>query len=156
MSLNLFNVSNARASAAKIAAVVPKSCYVPLSRHNLSTIKFIPSKDYSMNRLVSGLLQLSAGTHLILDETQLQEGALDATGEVIYIYITALYSPALTATKHIQALAQLIKWQKVAYDFEFYPSVEYPTDIPCLILSASKSVFEVLFTVLPVLTLCTV
>lgn len=40
-----------------------------------------PRKDYTANRLVSGSLQLAQNTSLFLDETQLEPGQLDATGE---------------------------------------------------------------------------
>ena len=41
---------------------------------------FVPKKDYEANRLETGLLQLSPNTHLILDETVMQNGQLDAEG----------------------------------------------------------------------------
>lgn len=41
----------------------------------------VPRKDYSANRLVSGTLQLANNMSLFLDETQLEQGQLDATGE---------------------------------------------------------------------------
>jgi len=42
---------------------------------------FTPKKDYTTNRLRAGLLQLSAQTHLIVDETAMQPGQLDSNGE---------------------------------------------------------------------------
>lgn len=41
----------------------------------------VPKKDYVANRLVSGALQLAKNTLLFLDETQLEQGQLDTTGE---------------------------------------------------------------------------
>ncbi len=41
----------------------------------------VPRKDYTANRLVSGTLQLANNMSLFLDETQLEQGQLDATGE---------------------------------------------------------------------------
>lgn len=41
----------------------------------------VPRKDYTANRLVSGTLQLANNTSLFLDETQLEQGQLDTTGE---------------------------------------------------------------------------
>lgn len=38
--------------------------------------------DYEANRLSSGLLQLSDNTHLIVDETRLEAGKLDAAGKI--------------------------------------------------------------------------
>lgn len=37
--------------------------------------------DYEANRLSSGLLQLSNNTHLVVDETRLEAGKLDAAGK---------------------------------------------------------------------------
>ena len=51
-----------------------------MTLHNMNNLKFTPRKDYTANRLVSGILQLSDGTHLILDETAMQSGQLDANG----------------------------------------------------------------------------
>ena len=48
---------------------------------NLNTQRFTPYKDYTLNRLTSGVLQLSANTHLLIDETVMQPGKLDATGQ---------------------------------------------------------------------------
>ena len=56
---------------------------------------FVPRKDYHENRLVSGLLQLSAGTHLILDETTMADGQLTADG-----------------LRNVTAIGNVISWQK--------------------------------------------
>lgn len=47
---------------------------------NMNHSRFIPHKDYTANRLVSGVLQLASNTSLVVDETQLEQGQLDATG----------------------------------------------------------------------------
>ncbi|CAL5347863.1 unnamed protein product [Camellia sinensis] len=39
-----------------------------------------PSKDYETNRLVSGVLQLAEGSHIMIDETHLQAGTLNFVG----------------------------------------------------------------------------
>ena len=54
-----------------------------MTLHNMNNLKFTPRKDYTANRLVSGILQLSDGTHLILDETAMQSGQLDANGTAL-------------------------------------------------------------------------
>src|SRR5690349_10659971 len=53
-------------------------------------------------------------------------------------------SHVLAGTKHLQALNNLLLWQKVAYDFEYHP-LEFQTDIPAVVLSQSKSLFTVTF-----------
>ncbi len=54
---------------------------LPMTLSNMNNLKFTPRKDYTANRLVSGILQLSDGTQLILNETALQPGQLDANGD---------------------------------------------------------------------------
>ena len=46
----------------------------------MNTSKFQPQKDYQTNQLKSGLLQLSDRTQLVIDETALQPGQLNADG----------------------------------------------------------------------------
>lgn len=41
-------------------------------------------KCYNSNRLLSGLLQLSSRTHLVLDETALQPGKLNNNGKIVF------------------------------------------------------------------------
>lgn len=83
-------------------------------------------KDYNCNRLTSGLLQLSDGTHLVLDETKLSPGKLNESG-----------------MKALSALNSIIKGQKVTYNFNYY-SMEFDCDIPILILSEGKSLLPVI------------
>jgi len=45
-----------------------------MSLNAMNTLCLIPKKDYQENRLISGCLQLSASTHLVLDETAMTEG----------------------------------------------------------------------------------
>lgn len=52
-----------------------------MSLQNMNQMRLIPKKDYVANRLVSGALQLARNTLLFLDETQLEQGQLDTTGE---------------------------------------------------------------------------
>lgn len=74
---------------------------------------------------MSGILQLSAHTHLVLDETCLEPGQLDSNG-----------------VHNVAALGTLISQQKVDYDFQFY-KLEFQTDIPVLVLSEGKSLLPV-------------
>lgn len=86
---------------------------------------FCYRKDYDCNRLTTGLLQLSAHTHLIVDESRLQAGRLDQIG-----------------VKNVQALANVVRNQRLPYDFKFY-QMDYDTDIPVLIFSEGKSLLPV-------------
>lgn len=83
-------------------------------------------KDYESNRLWSGILQLSDDTHLILDETKMNEGQLNNQGCL-----------------NVMALQKLFREQVIQYDFGYYP-VSYNTNIPLLVISEGKSMFEVI------------
>lgn len=52
-----------------------------MSLQNMNNQRMVPRKDYTANRLMSGILQLANNTSLFLDETQLEQGQLDTTGE---------------------------------------------------------------------------
>lgn len=104
-----------------IQLLVPKSVYFPLTVENMNEKTFVPKKDYETNRLNSGLLQLSANTSLILDETKLQPGKLDPAG-----------------VSAVRAIAKVINTQTLSYDFDYYP-VEFDCDIKFLLASEGKS-----------------
>ncbi|XP_058834736.1 mini-chromosome maintenance complex-binding protein [Topomyia yanbarensis] len=101
--------------------LLPASHYFPMTLENMNTRQFVPKKDYTTNKLTSGLLQLAPHTHLLLDETRLQTGKLEASG-----------------VEAVQSIAHLIKTQKLKYNFQFY-QLEFNADVPVLILSEGKS-----------------
>ncbi|KAB0405771.1 hypothetical protein E2I00_001612, partial [Balaenoptera physalus] len=88
---------------------------------NMNHLKFIPHKDYTANRLVSGLLQLPSNTSLVIDETLLEQGQLDTPG-----------------VHNVTALSNLITWQKVDYDFNYH-QMEFPCNINVFITSEGRS-----------------
>uniref|UniRef100_A0A0B7A4M6 Mini-chromosome maintenance complex-binding protein n=1 Tax=Arion vulgaris TaxID=1028688 RepID=A0A0B7A4M6_9EUPU len=104
-----------------ISQLVPQSVLIDMSIDNMNKLKLIPSKDYSINRLTAGMLQLAAGTHLVLNETALHQGQLNQTG-----------------VSNIKALADVITWQKVDYDYQWHP-IPIPTDFSVLVLSDGES-----------------
>lgn len=104
-----------------IQRVVTNSYYLPLTVDNLNTHTFTPKKDYECNRLTSGLLQLSKGTHLVLDETAMEPGRLEPAG-----------------VANLSALGELIQSQTVEYDFKYY-KMQFEADVPVLVLSEGKS-----------------
>ncbi|XP_072042035.1 mini-chromosome maintenance complex-binding protein-like [Amphiura filiformis] len=105
----------------QIKELVCKSHVFPLSLQNMNSSLISPKKDYSANRLKSGALQLTERTHLILDETAMEPGQLDATG-----------------VQNLTALGNLIAWQKVEYDFNFHKT-DFPANVTVLVLSEGKS-----------------
>ncbi|KAK7868306.1 hypothetical protein R5R35_013891 [Gryllus longicercus] len=104
-----------------IEQLVMKSLFLPLTLENLNRRRFNPKKNYETEQLSEGLLQLSPHTHLVLDETQMQPGKLEAPGVV-----------------NMTALRKLVLEQKVAYDFEYY-QLDFNCDIPVLVFSEGKS-----------------
>lgn len=104
-----------------IAALLPRSHLMPLSLEYLNGKLIAPRKNYSSNRLMTGDLQLADGTHLVLNETALETGQLTEIG-----------------LQNVHFLKNLMEWQKVEYDFEFY-KMEMPTDVPVLVMSTARS-----------------
>ncbi|KAL3863273.1 hypothetical protein ACJMK2_005038, partial [Sinanodonta woodiana] len=105
-----------------LSALVTKCHLLPISLDNMNGMRFSPRKDYTANRLQSGLLQLSSGTELVIDEMALQQGQLNPDG-----------------VKNIQALGNLITWQKVEYDFSYHRQ-EFHANVSILTLSEGKSI----------------
>ncbi|NWZ92657.1 MCMBP protein, partial [Nesospiza acunhae] len=104
-----------------IQQLVPASYHLRMSIESMNHSRFIPHKDYTANRLVSGLLQLASNTSLVIDETQLEQGQLDTAG-----------------VHNVTALGNLITWQKVDYDFNYH-RMEFPCNINVLITSEGRS-----------------
>ncbi|XP_027110645.2 mini-chromosome maintenance complex-binding protein [Coffea eugenioides] len=104
-----------------IRNLVPFAHSLPLTIDYLNSVSLAPRKDYQINRLVSGALQLAEGTHLTIDETQLQTGTLNSTG-----------------VDNARVLKSLTELQKVEYEFTYY-KMDMAADIQMLILSEGKS-----------------
>lgn len=104
-----------------IELLLPASHYFPMTLENMNTCQFVPKKDYKTNKLTSGVLQLAPHTHLVLDETRLQAGKLEAAG-----------------VEAIKSMADLINNQRLKYNFQFY-EIEFDSDVPVMILSEGKS-----------------
>jgi hypothetical protein len=111
----------ADAVAAVVAALAPRCVRQPLTVPSLNARPWAPHKDYASNRLAAGPLQLAGGTHLVLDETRLQAGQLNATG-----------------LANVAALKQLIATQRIEVDFQYY-TMPLAMDAPVLVLSQHKS-----------------
>ena len=72
MQVPLENGYSKRLSKA-IQTLVCKSKYLTMTVENLNKTVFVPKKDYETNRLETGMLQLTAHTHLLLDETAMED-----------------------------------------------------------------------------------
>lgn len=58
--------------------ILPKIHAIPMTLQTLNTEAFYPRKD---DQLLSGFLQVTRGTALVLDETALDEGTLNEQGK---------------------------------------------------------------------------
>ena len=121
MQVPLENGYSKRLSKA-IQTLVCKSKYLTITVENLNKTVFVPKKDYETNRLETGMLQLTAHTHLLLDETAMENGQLDAEG-----------------VRNLTALGNLISWQKVGYNFSFH-NIDFLTDVPVIVMSEGRSI----------------
>ena len=96
-----------------------------LTVDNLNKSNLIPNKDYSKNKLITGMLQLPDNFHLIVDETALNTGELNAKGLM-----------------NFNSIKDIVTYQKLNYDFNYHHQ-EFPTNIRVLILSQTKSILPV-------------
>ncbi|KAF7830871.1 mini-chromosome maintenance complex-binding protein [Senna tora] len=101
--------------------LLPFTHCIPLTVEYLNTTPLAPRKDYDTNRLVTGVLQLAEGSHIIVDETKLEAGTLNSMG-----------------VENARLLKNLMELQKLEYDFKYY-KMEMATDIQLLVLSEGKS-----------------
>ncbi|XP_028782297.1 mini-chromosome maintenance complex-binding protein isoform X2 [Neltuma alba] len=104
-----------------IRNLLPFSCCIPLTVDYLNAASLAPRKDYDTNRLVTGVLQLAEGSHVIFDETKLEAGTLNSVG-----------------VENARLLKNLVELQQVEYDFKYY-KMEMAADVQLLVLSEGKS-----------------
>lgn len=104
--------------------LVPKCHLLPMTLANMNTLRFNPKKDYETNRMQLGTLQFSAGTLLVVDETQLSPGQLNEQG-----------------VKNLAALCHLSRWQRLYYDFHYY-TTEFSCDTPVMVFSEGRSIIK--------------
>ncbi|XWS65611.1 hypothetical protein CRYUN_Cryun05aG0128500 [Craigia yunnanensis] len=127
LSLNLTGLSKESVSvfgtrlSQAFKNLLPFTHYIPLTLEYLNTASLAPKKDYQVNRLVPGVLQLPEGSHLMIDETQLESGSLGSIG-----------------IENTKLLKNLMEFQKVEYDFQYY-KMEMAADVQLLIFSDGKS-----------------
>ncbi|KAM7271776.1 hypothetical protein ACFE04_030990 [Oxalis oulophora] len=101
--------------------LLPFTNILPLTIGYLNNCSLAPKKNYQLNRLTPGALQLPEGSHVIIDETKLEAGTLTSVG-----------------VENTRQLKNLLEFQKVEYDFEYY-KMDVAADIQVLVLSEAKS-----------------
>ncbi|XP_022743028.1 mini-chromosome maintenance complex-binding protein isoform X2 [Durio zibethinus] len=127
LSLNLMGLSKESATvfgtrlSQAFKSLLPFTHFIPLTLEYLNTASLAPKKDYQENRLIPGVLQLPEGSHIMVDETQLESGSLSSIG-----------------IENTKSLKNLMEFQKVEYDFQYY-KMEMAADVQLLIFSEGKS-----------------
>ncbi|KAK3770621.1 hypothetical protein RRG08_052961 [Elysia crispata] len=118
-----------------LSQLTTQSVYLDITLENMNSFTLVPKKDYNQNRVTAGMLQLGSGTVLVLNETALQQGQLNPQG-----------------VSNVKALADVIKWQRVDYDFQWHPIPVY-TNVNVLVFSEGESLLPK-DVHLPLLTTC--
>lgn len=102
-------------------ALLPKVRLVPVTISALNSQKWGPEEDSESGILTPGILQVSDGTSLVMDETSMNEGQLQPN-----------------AIQNIRTFIHLQENSKLQYIFPFTQPLEFPVDTPALILSSEK------------------
>jgi hypothetical protein len=106
-----------------LSLLMPSVVALPLEIEALNRQPWYPTK---LNDSTShgAVLQLAAGTVLVLDETAMSAGQLNETG-----------------LKNLGAIQTMMQFQKLPYDFQFY-QLEQPTDQPIIIASMGRTMLK--------------
>ncbi|KAF9097635.1 hypothetical protein BGX29_007997 [Mortierella sp. GBA35] len=105
-----------------VKSLLPKVHAIPMTLENLNKNYFYPRGE---EQLVSGMLQVTRGTLLLLDETAMEEGTLVDQG-----------------IKNLKAVSDVSLYQTLNYVFPFN-NLEFQTDISLLIVSFGSSLVPV-------------
>ncbi|KAF9128136.1 hypothetical protein BGW39_005324 [Mortierella sp. 14UC] len=105
-----------------VKSVLPKAHAIPMTLENLNKNFFYPRGE---EQLKSGMLQVTRGTLLLLDESAMEEGTLVDQG-----------------IKNLKAVSDVSLYQTLNYSFP-YNNLEFQTDISLLIISFGSSLVPV-------------
>ncbi|KAG0260041.1 hypothetical protein DFQ27_003767 [Actinomortierella ambigua] len=105
-----------------LGSILPKFYALPLSLKTLNDHFFFPRGGEGLS---SGILQVTKGTSLLLDETAMEEGTLNDKG-----------------VKNVKAIADLSVYQTLGYVFPFN-NLDISTDVSLLIVSSGSSLIPV-------------
>ncbi|VDO20385.1 unnamed protein product [Heligmosomoides polygyrus] len=128
LPLNVVGVADSEVATSIIEMVrhlMPKVKVLTLTPELLSKKRFAPVKNYESDVLLQGELQLSNGTVLIIDETQLPSGSFPVSGFV---------------EENLKVLEDLIVDHRMSYDYGFY-KIPMDVDYNVMILSKKESRF---------------
>jgi hypothetical protein len=115
----------ASATAARVCALVsalaPRSVARAVTIESLNERRWGPVRDAVTARLAVAPLQISGGTVVVLDETQLGEGALAHTG-----------------VRNLQMIGRLVNEAAVEYEIPYAGPLAFPVDAAVLVTAANK------------------
>ena len=131
LNLTQFDTSQVAGLLQAIQELMPRAVSLSVTTESLNKGRWIPRKDFDANRLLAGKLQLSGGTVLVLDETQLSEGKLHEEG-----------------VRSLQAIQSIVSSRTLPCVFGTY-TMEVPTDITSIVASKRASVLKTDAVVLP-------
>jgi len=121
ITLALTQVASAAALVEGLEHVVASLVKLEVSPKALCARGLEPVKNAATNRLDAGALQLADGTAVVIDETTLAEGALDAVG-----------------LRNVKALQRLATAQTVAYDFGYFAR-QQPVDVNVIVAASGRA-----------------
>lgn len=108
---------------------------VPLTLSLMNTRLFSPeSRDESLH---AGLLQLPAGSTILLSDSGIQEGAVTETGTLPATSLSQGFIGTV-GVKNIQALRNALTMQTINYHFPFVSPYQFPTDLSFIVLTEGK------------------
>jgi hypothetical protein len=125
----------------------------------LNAAAWAPAKDYQRGRLARGALQLAQGTLVVVDETGMAAGQVEAGGvknlqvgvqhrRAGLMITTLLWPPDVSPVllhpvppSPLQALQSVIQQQQLPVDMQFYQHL-LPTDLPVLVLSTGRCLLK--------------
>lgn len=113
------------------SALTPLAVHLQVNVETLSSCRWKPKKDFDLNRLLAGRLQLAPGTFLLLDESGMEPGRLDDHG-----------------VRSLRALSTLVSDQMLQCDFNTY-DVQIPLEVNSLFISKGVSILKLADVVLP-------
>ena len=121
-----FGSEAAAARAARaLRKVLEKVVVYDVSVPSLNRPDWLPHMDYSVEALATGKLQVTDGTHVVLDETGLAEGKLTNVG-----------------VQNLQALKNVALTAQVPYEYSSSYELEMHLKAPLLILSSTASLLK--------------
>ena len=106
------------------ATLLPRAVTLPLTRAALNGASLEPHKNYERNRLEQTPLQVVTGTQLVVLETRLDAGKLEAVG-----------------VRNVERLARIAATQAVGYDFTYFVKA-FPTSMPLAVVSNGASLLQ--------------